>query len=116
MSDKSVQPDLDFASTLRQRLSALAPLRLELVDDSARHAGHEGARSGGGHYRLLIVSAEFSGKSAIARHRAIYDALGELMQCKIHALSIEALTPEEAQRTGCPPGTAAAPVLNKSTP
>ena len=87
----------DFESVLRERLVGLKPLRLELIDDSAKHAGHAGARSGGGHYRLLIVSAEFSGKSTLIRHRMIYDALGELMRSKIHALSIQSLTPEEAQ-------------------
>jgi len=86
-----------FESLLRDRLARLNPLRLELTDDSALHAGHAGARSGGGHYRLLIVSAEFSGKSTLARHRLIYDALGELMRSKIHALSIQSMTPEEAQ-------------------
>lgn len=87
----------DFESALRQRLAGLNPLRLELTDDSAKHAGHAGARSGGGHYRLLIVSAEFTGKSTLIRHRMIYDALGELMRSKIHALSIQSQTPEEAQ-------------------
>jgi len=87
----------DFESILRERLAGLNPLRLQLIDDSAKHAGHAGARSGGGHYRLLIVSAEFSGKSTLFRHRMIYDALGELMRSKIHALSIQSLTPEEAQ-------------------
>ena len=95
------QPDsgdsfADFESVLRERLTGLNPLRLELIDDSAKHAGHAGARSGGGHYRLLIVSAEFSGKSTLIRHRMIYDALGELMRSRIHALSIQSLTPEEA--------------------
>ena len=87
----------DFESILRERLAGLNPLDLELIDDSAKHAGHAGARSGGGHYRLLIVSAKFSGKSTLIRHRMIYDALGELMRSKIHALSIQSLTPEEAQ-------------------
>lgn len=87
----------EFESLLHNRLAGLHPLRLELIDDSARHAGHAGARSGGGHYRLLIVSAEFSGKSTLIRHRMIYDALGELMRSKIHALSIQSLAPEEAQ-------------------
>jgi BolA protein len=86
-----------FESALRQQLAVLKPVQLELIDDSAQHAGHAGARSGGGHYRLLIVSAEFSGKSTLARHRLIYDALGELMRSKIHALSIQSLTPEEVQ-------------------
>lgn len=89
----------DFEFVLRERLAGLKPLRLELIDDSALHAGHAGARSGGGHYRLLVVSAEFSGQSTLARHRLIYNALGELMRSKIHALSIQSLTPEEAQAT-----------------
>lgn len=89
----------DFETILRERLAVLTPLRLELIDDSALHAGHAGARSGGGHYRLLVVSAEFSGQSTLARHRLIYNALGDLMRSKIHALSIQSLTPEEAQRT-----------------
>jgi BolA protein len=59
------------------------------------HAGHEGAKSGGGHYRLRIVSPFFTGKSTVARHRLVYDALGDLMRHKIHALSIKSLTPEE---------------------
>jgi len=82
-------------ATIRQRLAGLRPLQLEVADDSAQHAGHEGARSGGGHYRLFIVSSEFAGKSTLARHRLIYDALGELMRSRIHALSIRSLTPEE---------------------
>jgi BolA family transcriptional regulator, general stress-responsive regulator len=85
---------------LRQRLASLQPLRLELDDDSAQHAGHAGAAGGGGHYGLLIVAQEFSGKSALARHRLVYDALGELLRGPIHALSIRALTPDEAQRSG----------------
>ena len=87
----------EFETTLRQRLASLDPLRLELIDDSAKHAGHAGARSGGGHYRLLIVSESFCGKSTLARHRLVYDALGELMRSKIHALSIQSLAPDEAQ-------------------
>ena len=86
----------DFETVLRERLAGLNPIRLELIDDSAKHAGHAGARSGGGHYRLLIVSAQFAGKTPLARHRLVYDALGELMRSKIHALSIQSLTPEEA--------------------
>ncbi len=88
-------PAETFEALLRERLAPLDPLRLELIDDSARHAGHVGARSGGGHYHLLIVSATFSGKSTLARHRLIYDALGELMRSKIHALSIQSLAPED---------------------
>jgi BolA family transcriptional regulator, general stress-responsive regulator len=72
----------------------LAPERVELVDESADHAGHAGAR-GGGHYALTIVSARFRGQTPIARHRLVYQALGEMMKNEIHALRINAYTPEE---------------------
>lgn len=80
---------------MQQRLAALAPEALEIGDDSARHAGHEGARGGGGHYNLTIVSPQFNGMLTVARHRMIYNALGDLMQTKIHALSIKAFAPGE---------------------
>lgn len=80
---------------MRERLQSLTPVSVNIRDDSALHAGHEGAKSGGGHYGLSIVAAAFSGKSLIQRHRLIYSALGDLMQQKIHALSIEAFSPEE---------------------
>lgn len=84
------------AAAIRERLSAaLDPVALELADESALHAGHEGARGGGGHYRLTIVSSRFRGQSTLARHRLVYGALGELMKRDIHALAIRALTPEE---------------------
>lgn len=67
--------------------------QIELVDESHLHAGHAGARSGRGHYRLRLVSAALGGLSPVARHRAIYAALGELMQTDIHALAIDALAP-----------------------
>ena len=87
----------EIESILRERLAGFQPLRLELIDDSAKHAGHAGAMSGGGHYRLLIVSAEFAGKSTLTRHRLIYTALDELMRSKIHALSIQSLAPDETR-------------------
>ena len=93
----SQQTANDIEFILRERLADLQPTRLELIDDSGKHAGHEGSRSGGGHYRLLIISAAFSGKPTLARHRLVYDALDELMRSKIHALSIQALAPEEVQ-------------------
>lgn len=80
---------------LRERLSQLSPTRLELLDDSAHHAGHAGS-GGGAHYRLTIVSDVFAGKSTIARHRLVYDAVGDLMRGPVHALAIKALTPAEA--------------------
>ena len=80
---------------IRQKLSVLEPEKIEIVDESVRHAGHEGAKSGGGHYLLTIVSRRFSGKSALARHRMVYTALQEMMHKNIHALSVKAYTPEE---------------------
>ncbi len=74
---------------------ALAPVSLHIDDESAQHAGHAGARDGGGHYRVDIVSAAFAGKNTMARHRLIYAALGDLMPRAIHALSIRASAPEE---------------------
>jgi BolA protein len=76
--------------------TALAPLECRIEDDSALHAGHAGAASGGGHYRLRLVSSRFEGQSRISRHRLVYDALHEMMQQEIHALAITALTPAEA--------------------
>lgn len=86
---------------MRRRLGALAPERLELVDESAKHAGHAGAAPGGNtHWRLTIVSAAFAGKSVVARHRMIYAALGDLMQNPIHALAIAARAPGEPGESG----------------
>lgn len=87
---------MDVARSIEQRLAGLQASRLEIADDSALHAGHEGAKSGGGHYRLTIVSPQFAGKSTIARHRMIYAALGPMMQSQIHALAIRAYAPGEA--------------------
>ena len=87
--------EVDVATAMRRELAVLAPLRREVIDDSARHAGHAGVRGGGGHYRLLIVSAAFLGKSRLARHRLVHAALDELLRSRIHALSIQALTPAE---------------------
>jgi BolA protein len=80
---------------LRERLSALQPLEIQIADDSHRHAGHAGARDGGGHYNLRIVSAAFAGKGTVARHRLVYDAAGDLMRGPVHALAICALAPGE---------------------
>ncbi|MBK7847995.1 MAG: BolA family transcriptional regulator [Zoogloea sp.] len=86
---------MNIMDEIRARLANLQPVRLELIDDSHLHAGHAGARAGGGHYRLSIVSEVFQGKNTVARHRIIYDALGELMRKEIHALAIQARSPEE---------------------
>ena len=74
---------------------ALAPSHLVVRDDSALHAGHAGAASGGGHYDVTIVSERFTGHTRVARHRMVYDALADAMQRGIHALAITAYTPEE---------------------
>jgi BolA protein len=85
----------DTADRMRTLLGALNPDLIEIVDDSAKHAGHEGAKSGGGHYTLTIVSASFAGQTTLARHRMIYAALSPLMQREIHALAIIARAPDE---------------------
>ena len=80
---------------IEQKLAVLTPDSVELIDDSHKHAGHEGAKSGGGHFELIIVSPLFEGKSSQARHRMIHAALGDMLQREIHALSIKAYTPDE---------------------
>lgn len=81
---------------IRERLqAALAPLEIELDDESALHAGHAGAASGGGHYRVKIVSAKFEGVKLVMRHRLVYDSVHDMMHKEIHALAITALAPSE---------------------
>ena len=87
---------MSVAETIRERLAALEPQALDLVDESEQHRGHAGYLEGGGtHWRLAIVSRRFSGRSTVERHRMIYGALGNLMQHPIHALAITARSPEE---------------------
>jgi len=84
---------------IRQALqAALAPLELDVTDDSHLHAGHAGARDGRGHYTVRIVSDAFAGKPPLARHRAVYAALGDMMATDIHALIIQALTAAESRQ------------------
>ncbi|HMW19174.1 MAG TPA: BolA family protein [Accumulibacter sp.] len=85
---------------IRQRLAILSPVAVELVDDSAKHAGHTGARNGGRHYRLRIVSHAFVGQDRLSRQRLIHDALGDLLNSAIHALSIQASAPEHFTAPG----------------
>jgi BolA protein len=85
----------DTIGEMKARLASLNPQHLEITDESALHAGHAGAKSGGGHYQLTIISTAFAGQNGVGRHRLIYQALGDLMSTRIHALSITALTPEE---------------------
>jgi len=96
MSAVHINPaHLNTSDLIRQRLAALEPENIVLKDESAQHAGHAGAASGGGHFSLTLVSPQFRALSTLARHRLVYAAMGELMQHEIHALSITALTPEE---------------------
>jgi len=84
-------------SQLRTALErSLAPISLEIVDDSARHAGHAGAREGG-HFRVMLVAEAFRGHSQLERHRMVYAAVAPLMHGAVHALNIQARTPDEAR-------------------
>ena len=84
------------------KLAALEPLSIDVRDDSALHAGHAGAASGGGHYQLRLISPRFTGHSKIERHRLVYDLLGDLMQREIHALAMNLLAPDEVERAPVP--------------
>jgi BolA protein len=86
---------MNVADEIRQRLAVLQPSHLEIVDESALHVGHEGAKSGGGHYRMVIVSPLFAGQGTVRRHRLVYEALGTLMKREIHAMSMTTLSLEE---------------------
>ena len=89
---------MEVAQTLREKLTrALAPERLEIVDESHLHAGHAGAREGGeSHFRIDVVSAAFAGRARITRHRLVHDILAEEIAGPVHALSLTARTPDEA--------------------
>ncbi|WP_410497555.1 BolA family protein [Chitinibacter sp. S2-10] len=86
---------MSVADEIRTRLAALEAETIELFDDSAAHAGHAGAASGGGHFELTVVSSAFIGKKTLERHRMVYQPLADLIPHRIHALSIRALTPDE---------------------
>ena len=86
----------DTTTLIKEKLTtALNPTHLTIKDDSEKHAGHAGARQGGGHFMVTIVSTQFAGKTLIQRHRLVYSALDDLMNTAIHALSIQAQTPDE---------------------
>jgi BolA protein len=87
---------MNRSEMIREKLTAsLSPESLEIIDRSHEHAGHEGAKAGGGHFDVVIVAKAFTDMNTVQRHRAIYNALGEAMKADIHALSIRAYTPEE---------------------
>jgi BolA protein len=84
------------AARLRERLrDGLAAEHVEVADESDAHAGHPGAAGGGGHYEVIVVSARFVGHDPLARHRLVYEAVGDLATAGVHALTISAFTPEE---------------------
>ncbi len=85
----------DTEALMRTCLASLEPESVEITDESALHAGHAGARSGGGHFQLTIVSKHFTHLNSVSRHRLVYQALGPLMGSRIHALGITALSPDE---------------------
>jgi BolA protein len=87
----SARPDV-----IRERLlAAFTPSECQVEDESALHAGHAGAASGGGHYRVRLISAAFEGKNRLIRHRLVYDCLADMMHKDIHALAITAIAPSE---------------------
>ena len=77
--------------------SALAPETLDIVDESHLHAGHAGAQSGRGHFRVTVVAEKFRGQPLVKRHRMVYEAVGDLMTTDIHALSIDAAPPPDPE-------------------
>ncbi len=88
----------DRVEAIREKIqAAFMPDQLDIIDESHLHAGHAGARDGKGHFNVNIISDQFAGKSLINRHKMVYEALSDLMETDIHALSIKAKTPEELQ-------------------
>jgi BolA protein len=96
LRDRSEEP-MQIADTIRRKLTAgLAPLRLDIVDESHKHAGHAGWRPGGEtHFRVEVVAAAFEAKSRVARQRMVYDLLAEELADRVHALALKTLTPAE---------------------
>jgi BolA protein len=89
----------DRVARIRQVLTErLEPVLLTIRDDSAQHAGHAGAREGG-HFSVTVVSERFTGRSRMQRHQLVYEAVSELLRTDIHALSIQARTPQEQNRS-----------------
>ena len=99
----------ELLADIERRLRAeFEPTGFTLADDSAKHAGHAGAASGGGHFDVRLVSTRFAGLSRVARHRLVYASLSDLMRHAIHALAIDARTPDEVA------AVSATPVATKS--
>lgn len=95
--------DADRVALIKEKLTvALTPTHLEIIDESHKHAGHAGAREGGGHFLVIIVSPQFTGKTLVQRHRMVFAAVDKLMNTTIHALSIKAQTLEEFSSSSSP--------------
>ena len=77
---------------ITERLNALSPSHLEIIDESHMHVGHEGAKDGAGHFRVIIASEQFKGIAPLARHRLVYDLVNDLIPYPVHALAIQAKT------------------------
>ena len=88
------------AAILARLHATFSPTQCLLEDESALHAGHAGAASGGSHFRLRLVAAAFEGCSRVARHRLVYDCLDDMMRSEIHALAITAVAPSELTGLG----------------
>ena len=93
-----MNPKVRKAEIVKRLNAAFEPETLGVEDESYLHKGHEGAKDGRGHFRVLIIAEAFTGKNLIDRHRMIYNALDEMMRIDIHALSIDAWAPEELDR------------------
>lgn len=93
-----MRPEERVAAIEARLRAALAPLELEVQDESHRHRGHAGAADGRGHFAVRLVSKAFRGQRPLARHRLVYAALGSLMETDIHALAIRAFAPGEGER------------------
>ena len=86
---------MDRIQEIRTRLAHLSPLECQIEDESALHAGHAGAASGAGHFRVKLISLQFEGLNRVSRHRLVYDAVGDLMHTEIHAFALVTLAPSE---------------------
>lgn len=84
----------------RRITTALGADVVEVQDDSAKHRGHAGARGGAGHYAVVVVAGRFTGMGRVDRHRAVYDAVGDMIPGEVHALQVRAFTPEEWKQVG----------------
>lgn len=101
---------MTLEQTIRQRLQPLAPEVLHIEDDSARHAGHPGAAGGGGHFNVVLVSARFESCNAVQRHRMVYSLLADLIPHRIHALSLQTMSPQQWQEQNTQATAASSPV------